>query len=76
MSLGTKPKKDAAMDHDTKLTELMKQVDAQMEEFERMVPQLRALGDAHISIPFETLEEICRPVTTFAPPTPAFALRA
>jgi hypothetical protein len=54
----------------------MKQVDAQMEEFERMVPQLRALGDAHISIPFETLEEICRPVTTFAPPTPAFALRA
>jgi hypothetical protein len=74
MSLGTE--KDAPMDHDTNLTELMKQVDEQMKEFERMVPQLRALGDAHISIPLEELEAICRPVTSFAPPMPTFALRA
>jgi len=63
------------MDEDTKLADLMKQVERQMEEFEQLVPQLRALGDAHISIPFELIEAICRPVSSFALPMPAFAVR-
>jgi hypothetical protein len=64
------------MDHDTKLAELMKQVERQIEDFELLVPRLRAMGDAHISIPMDVLEAICRPTTTFALPIPACALRA
>lgn len=64
------------MDEDTKLAALMEQVERQMEEFEELVPKLRALGDAHISIPFELIEAICRPVSAFALPMPASAVRA
>lgn len=64
------------MDQDTKLAELMKQVERQMEEFELLVPRLRAMGDAHISVPIDLIEAICRPTTTFYPPMPACAVRA
>jgi hypothetical protein len=64
------------MNQDTKLAELMKQAAEQTEELERLMPQLRALGDVEISIPFETIEAICRPVSTPSPPIPNCALRA
>jgi hypothetical protein len=43
MSLGTE--KDAPMDHDTNLTELMKQVDHDADELDRMLAAIRDLGD-------------------------------
>lgn len=64
------------MDQDTNLAALMEQAERHTEEFRRLVPRLRALGDAHVSIPFELIEAICRPVSSFALPMPAFALRA
>lgn len=64
------------MDQDTKLAALMQQAERQTQEFERLVPRLRALGDAHISIPFELIDAICQPVTSSSLPMPAFALRA
>ena len=64
------------MDQDTKLATLMQEAERQTQEFERLVPRLRALGDTHISIPLELIEAICRPVTSSSAPMPAFALRA
>jgi hypothetical protein len=64
------------MDHETKNAELLEQVERQMEEFELLVPRLRAMGDVHVSLPMDLVEAICRPTTTFYPPMPMCALRA
>ena len=65
------------MDQDTKLAELMKQAEDQTREFERLVPQILALGDVEISIPLELIEAICRPpLSAVAHSIPNCALRA
>lgn len=64
------------MDQDTKLAELMKQAEEQKRELERLLPQILTLGDVEISVPFETIEAICRPLSTPLLPIPNCALRA
>jgi hypothetical protein len=64
------------MDQDTKLAELLKQAEDQKRELERLVPQILALGDVELSIPFERIEAICRPLSTPLLPLPNCALRA
>jgi hypothetical protein len=64
------------MDPDTKLAELMKQAEDQKRELERLVPQILALGDVELSIPFERIEAIWRPVSSVAVSIPNCALRA
>ena len=64
------------MDQDTKLAELMKQAEDQKRELERLVPQILALGDVEISVPFEMIEAICQPVSSPALSMPNCALRA
>jgi hypothetical protein len=64
------------MDQDTKLAELMKQAEDQKRELERLVPQILALGDVEISIPFEMIEAICQPLSSPSLPIPNCALRA
>jgi hypothetical protein len=64
------------MDQDTKLAELLKQAEDQTREFERLVPQLLALGDVHISLPLDVIEDICRPLPSVVHSIPNCALRA
>jgi hypothetical protein len=63
-------------DQDTKLAKLMKQAAAHADELERLMPQLLALGDVELSIPFEMIEAICRPLSSPALSIPNSALRA
>lgn len=51
-------------DQDTKLAALMKQAEEQTRELERLMPQILALGDVELSIPFEMIEAICQPVSS------------
>jgi len=64
------------MDQDTKLAELMKQAEELKRELERLVPQILALGDVEISVPFERIEAICEPASSPALSIPNCALRA
>ena len=64
------------MDHETKLAELMKQAEEQKRELERLVPQILALGDVEISIPFEMIQAIWQPAFAPALFIPNCALRA
>jgi hypothetical protein len=63
-------------DQDTKLAELMKQAAVYADELERLMPQILALGDVELSIPFEMIEAICMPVSSPAVSIPNCALRA
>jgi hypothetical protein len=64
------------MDHETKLAELMKQAEEQKRELERLVPQILALGDVEISIPFEMIQAIWQPASSPVLSIPNCALRA
>jgi len=76
---GTDPaarSKEPSMDHETKLAELMKQAEEQKRELERLMPQILALGDVEISVPFERIEAIWRPTSSTVLSIPNCALRA